>query len=256
MASIEAQLRLSLGHDQRRGHSEQLDRIATQSFCSHSNDFALVRAGHESQLELHARARRRGNDLHDQNLVTSVSEPDHPESLANKGFFVEPKMKGLLVQGKCLTFTPKTSFIAGNFPDSQEVAVNRSELVDSVSSQTGLDKRHAEGAVMAFIDSVIAEARSGSRVSIFGFGTFTPTSRAARTGRNPQTGAPVKIAASKSVRFAPAAAFKSALNSKGPVKKAAAKAPAKKGASAKKSGVTRSASAKKSAKKASKSAKK
>ena len=155
-----------------------------------------------------------------------------------------------------MTFTPKTSFIASNFPDSQEVAVNRSELVDTVAVQTGLDKRHAEGAVVAFIDSVITETRSGSRVSIFGFGTFTPTSRAARTGRNPQTGEPVKIAASKSVRFAPAAAFKTALNTKGPIKKAVAKAPAKKGASAKKAGASRSASAKKSAKKAAKSAKK
>jgi DNA-binding protein HU-beta len=155
-----------------------------------------------------------------------------------------------------LTFTPKTSFIANNFPDIQEVAVNRSELVDSVSSGTGLDKRRSEEAVVAFIDSVITEARMGNRVSIFGFGTFTPTSRAARTGRNPQTGEPVKIAASKSVRFAPAAAFKSALNSKGPIKKATAKASAKKGASGKKAGASRSASAKKSAKKAAKSAKK
>jgi DNA-binding protein HU-beta len=147
-------------------------------------------------------------------------------------------------------------FHCRQLPHSQEVAVNRSELVDEVSSKTGLDKRHAEGAVGAFIDSVMDEARSGNRVSIFGFGTFTPTSRAARIGRNPQTGAPVKIAASKSVRFAPASAFKSALNSRGPAKKAAAKAPAKKGASAKKAGASRSASAKKSAKKAGKSAKK
>ena len=120
--------------------------------------------------------------------------------------------------------------------------MNRSELVEAVAGTTGLEKRQAESAVTAFIDAVMAEAKSGSKVSIFGFGTFTPTSRAARTGRNPQTGAPVKIAASKGVRFAPASAFKSALNAKGAAKKAAAaskggkkaaKAPAKKTAAKK-----------------------
>ena len=105
-----------------------------------------------------------------------------------------------------MTCTRKPSLITGNFPKRQEVAVNKSELVDQVAGSTGLEKRQAESAVTAMIDAVIAEAKSGNRVSIFGFGTFTPTSRAARVGRNPQTGAPVKIAASKGVRFAPAQA--------------------------------------------------
>jgi DNA-binding protein HU-beta len=140
--------------------------------------------------------------------------------------------------------------ISGNFPKRQEVAVNRSEIVDEVASKTGLEKRQAEAAVSAFLDVVMAESKAGNRVSIFGFGTFNPTSRAARTGRNPQTGAPVKIAASKGIRFAPAAAFKSSLNTKGAAKKsaapakkaggkkAAAKAPAKKATSAKKTAKT------------------
>src|SRR5205085_12465070 len=118
------------------------------------------------------------------------------------------------------------------------------------AGSTGLEKRQADSAVTAFIDAVMAEAKAGNKVSIFGFGTFTPTSRAARTGRNPQTGAPVKIAASKGVRFAPASAFKSALNTKGAAKKsaapakkaggkkAAAKAPAKKATAAKKTAKT------------------
>jgi DNA-binding protein HU-beta len=122
------------------------------------------------------------------------------------------------------------------------VAVNRSELVDSVAKAAGLEKRYADAAVTAVIEAVVAEAKRGSRTSIFGFGTFMPTSRSARTGRNPQTGAPVKIAASKSVRFSPASAFKNALNSKGGAKKAA---PGKKAAPARKA----------AAKKATKSAK-
>ena len=126
--------------------------------------------------------------------------------------------------------------------------MNKSELVDEVAGSAGLDKRIAEVAVTAMIDAVIAETKGGNKVTLFGFGTFTPTARAARIGRNPQTGAPVKIAASRGVRFAPASAFKQALNAKGgaakkaaPAKKAAAKktsakkAPAKKAAPAKKS---------------------
>ena len=109
--------------------------------------------------------------------------------------------------------------------------MNRSELVEAVAASAGLDRRQADAAVSAVLDAVMSEAKSGNKVSIFGFGTFTPTARAARTGRNPQTGAPVKIAASKSVRFAPAMAFKQALNPKSAAKKSASKAaPAKKSA--------------------------
>jgi DNA-binding protein HU-beta len=144
------------------------------------------------------------------------------------------------------------------------VAVNRTELVESVSGKTGLDRRQAEGAVSAFADSVIAEIRAGNKVSIFGFGTFAPTARAARMGRNPQTGAPVRIAASKGVRFAPASAFKDVLNKGGKAAGSKKAAPAKKAgaskkASAKKAPAKKSAAASKkatSAKKAAKSAKK
>lgn len=123
-----------------------------------------------------------------------------------------------------------------------EVAVNKSELVDHVRDAAGLDRRAAESAVNALLEAVMADVRAGNKVSISGFGIFNPTSRAARMGRNPQTGAPVKIAASKGVRFAPAQAFKSALNTGGGKKATAKKAAAKKSAPAKK------ATAKKAAK--------
>jgi DNA-binding protein HU-beta len=104
--------------------------------------------------------------------------------------------------------------------------VNKSELVENVAAATDLEKRQAEAAVDAVIAAVIADTRAGNKVALFGFGTFAPTSRAARVGRNPQTGAPVKIAASKGVKFSPASAFKAVLN---PNKSAGAKkAPAKK----------------------------
>ncbi|HUQ39210.1 MAG TPA: HU family DNA-binding protein [Acidimicrobiales bacterium] len=128
--------------------------------------------------------------------------------------------------------------------------MNRSELVQRVADEAGLDRGQADRAVSAFIDAVVKETKAGEKVSLFGFGTFNPTSRAARIGRNPQTGAPVKIAASKSVRFAPAAAYKSTLNgSKGAAKSAPKKAAAK--SSAKKSPAKKT-----TAKKAAKSARK
>ena len=125
--------------------------------------------------------------------------------------------------------------------------MNKGELVEAVASRSGLDKRQAESALNAFVDSVMAATKAGEKVAILGFGTFNPTSRAARVGRNPQTGAPVKIAASKGVRFGPGAAFKTALNSRGGA--------GKKAAPAKKAGASRSAK-KAPAKKAAKSTRK
>ncbi len=127
--------------------------------------------------------------------------------------------------------------------------MNKSELVDEVASAASLDKKSAEAAVTAMIDAVIAETKGGNKVTLFGFGTFTPRSRAARIGRNPQTGAPVKIAASKGVGFAPASAFKQALNPRAAAKKAAT---AKKAGPAKKATSKKAAPAKKSAKSAKK----
>ena len=107
--------------------------------------------------------------------------------------------------------------------------MNRSELIDNVAATTGLTGKQAEAAVAAFVDTVIQRTKAGEKVSIFGFGSFNPKARGARVGRNPQTGAPVKIAASKSVGFAPATAYKATLNTRGGTKKATAKkaAPAK-----------------------------
>ena len=108
--------------------------------------------------------------------------------------------------------------------------MNRTELIETVATTAGLDKKQAEAAVSAFVDSVIAQTKSGEQVSIFGFGSFKPTARAARMGRNPQTNEAVKIPARKSVKFAAGTAFKAALNPRS-TKKAAA--PAKKTAASK-----------------------
>ncbi len=138
----------------------------------------------------------------------------------------------------------------------QEVPVNRTELVEAVIAKTGLEKKNAEAAVAAVTDSVMTETKAGNKVTIFGFGTFSPSARAARMGRNPQTGAPVRIAASRGVRFAPASAFKESLNSRSKAAASKKAAPAKK-AAAKKTGPAKKAAAKKaSPAKATKAAKK
>jgi DNA-binding protein HU-beta len=124
--------------------------------------------------------------------------------------------------------------------------VNRTELADAVSARIGLDKKRAEAAVEAMTDEIVAAVKAGQRVSVFGFGTFEPRSRAARTARNPRTQAIVPVPASKSVAFKPAAAFKSALNSrtKAGAKKTSSTA---KAATTKKAGAARKAGAAKKA---------
>ncbi len=117
--------------------------------------------------------------------------------------------------------------------------MNKAELIDHVAAATGTAKKEAEAAVEAVVSGIVDTVKKGEEVSLFGFGKFSPKANAARTGRNPQTGAAIKIAASKSVRFAPAQAFKTALNAK--------RAAAKKGAPAKKAAAKKAAPAKKAA---------
>lgn len=92
--------------------------------------------------------------------------------------------------------------------------MNKSGLIDAVSKTTSLAKREAEQAVNAVVHVVASEVRSGRRVVVAGFGSFNPTHRGARVGRNPQTGAPVRIAATKGVRFAASGLLKDVLNGK------------------------------------------
>ena len=90
--------------------------------------------------------------------------------------------------------------------------MNKTELVAAVAEKAGLSKKDAEAAVNAFTDTVTKELKKGEKVQLVGFGTFEVSKRSARTGRNPQTGATMKIAASKSPKFKAGKAFKDALN--------------------------------------------
>jgi DNA-binding protein HU-beta len=136
-------------------------------------------------------------------------------------------------------------YFQGILRDHQEVTVNKTELIGKISEVSELSRREAEKALDSMLYAVSSAVKGGDAVRITGFGTFRLRPRAARTGRNPQTGAAVKIKASNGIGFNPGATLKAQLNTRGaipkpggapsaPAKKApAAKAPAKKAAPAK-----------------------
>ena len=90
--------------------------------------------------------------------------------------------------------------------------MNRTELVAAMAEATELSKKDAEAALKAVIDVVTAEMKKGEKVQLVGFGTFEVSERAAREGRNPQTGETMTIAASKSPKFKAGKALKDAVN--------------------------------------------
>ena len=90
--------------------------------------------------------------------------------------------------------------------------MNRTELVAAMAAETQLSKKDAEAALKAFIDVVSAELKKGEKIQLVGFGTFEVSERAAREGRNPQTGATMKIAASKAPKFKAGKALKDMVN--------------------------------------------
>ena len=90
--------------------------------------------------------------------------------------------------------------------------MNKTELVAAMVKETGLKKADAEAAVKAFTDVVANELKKGGKVQLVGFGTFEVSERAAREGRNPQTGKTMKIAASKAPKFKAGKALKDLVN--------------------------------------------
>ena len=85
--------------------------------------------------------------------------------------------------------------------------MNKTELVAAMAEQAGLSKKDAEAALKAFTDVVAEELKANGKVQLVGFGTFEVSERAAREGRNPQTGESMTIAASKAVAIESANAF-------------------------------------------------
>ena len=79
--------------------------------------------------------------------------------------------------------------------------MNKAQLIDAIASEANLTKADAKRSLDAFVDTTTAALKKGDRVALVGFGSFSVSKRNARTGRNPQTGKPITIAAKKVVKF-------------------------------------------------------
>ena len=88
----------------------------------------------------------------------------------------------------------------------------KADLVAAMAEKAGVSKKDAEASLKAFTDVVAEELKKGEKIQLVGFGTFEVSERAARTGRNPQTGAEMTIAASKAPKFKAGKALKDSLN--------------------------------------------
>ncbi len=97
--------------------------------------------------------------------------------------------------------------------------MNKTELIGKISEGSELSRREAEAALDWMLYSISSAVKGGDAVRITGFGTFKPRPRSARMGRNPQTGAAVKIKASSGVSFTAGATLKSQLNARGAIPK-------------------------------------
>ena len=90
--------------------------------------------------------------------------------------------------------------------------MNKSELIDAIAESADISRAAAGRAIDAVVDSVTGALKDGDQVTLIGFGTFSVKERAARTGRNPQTGEEIQIAAAKIPSFKAGKALKDAVN--------------------------------------------
>ena len=92
--------------------------------------------------------------------------------------------------------------------------MNKAELIEAIASETGIAKKDVDATLKSFINVVSGTLQKKDKVQLIGFGTFETAERAARTGRNPANGEPLKIAASTLVKFKAGAALKEKVNTK------------------------------------------
>jgi DNA-binding protein HU-beta len=94
----------------------------------------------------------------------------------------------------------------------EEKLMNKAELITAMAQKSGLTKKDTEAALTAFTEVVADELKKGEKIQLVGFGTFEVAERAERTGRNPQTGEEMTIAACKAPKFKAGKALKDAIN--------------------------------------------
>jgi len=116
---------------------------------------------------------------------------------------------------KCLHLSLRPIQMVDNgtpIPRKQGKEMTKAELIDAVAQKAGVSKADAERTVGAFFELVVASAKKGDKVAWPGFGSFSTSKRKARTGRNPQTGAPVQVPASVAMKFTSSSTLKAELN--------------------------------------------
>ncbi|MEW5807599.1 MAG: HU family DNA-binding protein [Acidobacteriota bacterium] len=89
--------------------------------------------------------------------------------------------------------------------------MNKAELIEKIAKDSKITKAQASRAIDSFIDGITKSLKKGEKTSLVGFGTYSISKRKARTGRNPQTGEPIKIPAKKVPKFTPGKALKDAV---------------------------------------------
>jgi len=97
-------------------------------------------------------------------------------------------------------------------PNEEELVVNKTELVEQIATRADLSKRDAESAVEAALKTIEEQLARGEEITLTGFGKFHVSDRGARMGRNPQTGAPIEIKASRVPRFSAGSKLKQVVN--------------------------------------------
>jgi DNA-binding protein HU-beta len=102
--------------------------------------------------------------------------------------------------------------LCANTHTNKELHLNKAELIAAIADDAEISKAKAEFALNSAIEHIIKAVTKGDSVQLIGFGTFSSGKRAARMGRNPKTGEPLKIAAAKTVKFSAGKAFKDSVN--------------------------------------------
>ena len=102
--------------------------------------------------------------------------------------------------------------MCANIHTNKELHFNKAELIAAIADDAEISKAKAEFALNSAIEHIIKAVTKGDSVQLIGFGTFSSGKRAARMGRNPKTGEPLKIAAAKTVKFSAGKAFKDSVN--------------------------------------------
>ena len=92
--------------------------------------------------------------------------------------------------------------------------MNKTELIEAIAKKAELTKKESSRALEAMLDAITHSLKKGTKVSLMGFGSFSTRKRAARKGRNPQTGTSIKIKAKKVAKFSPGKALREAVGKK------------------------------------------